>query len=84
MVSSLKRAHPDANFTDSGVKDINGKKVGYFKMITTAADQNVFVMYFFTNVDGKAVIFTFNCTEKRLPQWKDVADSMMMSLKVTE
>ncbi len=82
MVSSLKRSHPDAKFLEDGIKDINGKKVGYFKMISPAVDQNVYVMYFFTNVDGKAVIFTFNCTEKLLPQWKDAADSMMMSLKV--
>jgi len=82
MISSLKRSHPDAEWQDNGVKTINGKKVGYFKMISAAVDQKVFVFYFFTNVDGKALIITFNCTETLLPKWKDTADAIMTSLKV--
>jgi hypothetical protein len=82
MIASLKKSHPDAQWLDSGVKTINGKRVGYFKMLTNAADQKVFVYYFFTDMDGRALIMTFNCTEKLLPTWKDTADSIVASLKV--
>ncbi|WP_426671632.1 hypothetical protein ACPPVU_10375 [Mucilaginibacter sp. McL0603] len=82
MIASLKKSHPDAQWLDSGVKTINGKRVGYFKMLSNAADQKVFVYYFFTDMDGRALIMTFNCTEKLLPAWKETADNIVSSLKV--
>ena len=84
MISSLKRSHPDAQWMDSGVKTINGKQVGYFKLMSNAVDQKVFVYYFFTNMDGKALVLTFNCTEKLLPDWKTTAESIVSSLKVKQ
>jgi len=82
MISSLKQTHPDATWLNNGVKTINGKNVGYFKLITPAVDQKVFVYYFFTNMDGKVLLFTFNCTEALLPKWKQTADTIMASLVV--
>jgi hypothetical protein len=82
MVNSLKKMHPDAEFLDNGVKTINGRKVGYFKLISQAVDQKVFVFYFFTDLGGKAMVLTFNCTQVLLPKWKDTADEIMNSLKV--
>jgi hypothetical protein len=82
MIGSLKKSHPDAQWLDNGVKTVNGKNVGYFKMISNAVDQKVFVYYFFTNMDGKVLLVTFNCPESMLPNWKDTADTIMASLKV--
>jgi len=82
MIQNLKRSHPNAQWGDNGVKTINGKKVGYFKMTNSAVDQKVFVFYFFTDLDGKALLFTFNCPLALLPKWKDTADQVMASLKV--
>ena len=82
MITTMKHARPDAVWLDNGVKIINGQKVGYFKMMTAAVDQKVFVYYFFTSLHGKLLIFTFNCTEALLPKWKDTADEMVASLKV--
>lgn len=82
MISTLKHARPDAVWLDNGIKTINGKQVGYFKMMTAAADQKVFAYYFFTSLDGKVLLLTFNCTQKLLPKWKTTADAMVASLKV--
>ena len=82
MIGSLKQTHPDATWLDNGVKTIHGKNIGYFKLISPAVDQKVFVYYFFTNMDGKVLLFTFNCTESLLPKWKDTADAIMASLVV--
>lgn len=82
MISTLKHARPDAIWLDNGVKTINGKQIGYFKMMTAAVDQKVFVYYFFTSLDGKVLLLTFNCTETLLPKWKATADAIMASLKV--
>ncbi|HWZ04513.1 MAG TPA: hypothetical protein VNX40_12940 [Mucilaginibacter sp.] len=82
MIATLKHARPDAVWLDNGIKTINGKQVGYFKMMTAAVDQKVFVYYFFTSLDGKVLLFTFNCTQKLLPKWKTTADAIVASLKV--
>jgi hypothetical protein len=45
-------------------------------------DQTVFNYYFFTNVDGKVILFSFNCIEKLLPIWKETAGTIVSSLKI--
>jgi len=82
MIRTLKRGHPDAKWLDNGVRTVNGKNVGYFKLVTNAADQKKFVYYFFTDMDGKVLMFTFNCTESLLPKWKNTAEAIVASLKV--
>jgi len=82
QVAALKRIHPGAKWGESGVKAINGKQVGYFKFTVDAVDQPVFNYYFFTDLDGKILLLSFNCIEKLLPKWKDAAETMVSSLKV--
>ncbi|MCR8561842.1 hypothetical protein KXD93_29575 [Mucilaginibacter sp. BJC16-A38] len=83
QINSLKKMHPDAKWMNDGVRAINGKNVGYFKFISNAVDQTVFNYYFFTDLDGKVLLLSFNCTEKLLPKWKETAESIVSSLKVT-
>jgi len=82
QISSLKKSHPDAKWLADGVKTINGKSVGYFKFISNAVDQTVFNYYFFTDMDGKVLLMSFNCTEKLLPKWKETAETIVSSFKV--
>lgn len=82
QISSLKKIHPDAKWMAEGVKIINGKNIGYFKFISQAVDQPVFNYYFFTDLDGKVLLLSFNCTEKLLPKWEDTAELIVSSLKV--
>ncbi len=81
QIQQLKRNRPDLKVLNGGVKVINGKKVGYFKFITQAIDQKVFNYYFFTIVDGKILLFTFNCIEKLQINWEKSADEIVSSLK---
>ena len=67
---------------DEGVKTINGKKVGYFKFLARAVDQKVFNYYFFTVVDGKILLFSFNCIEKLQKTWEPTADKIVSSLTI--
>jgi hypothetical protein len=82
QISSLKKSHPDAKWLADGVKTINGKSVGYFKFISSAVDQTVFNYYFFTDMDGKVLLLSFNCTEKLLPKWKETVETIVSSFKV--
>jgi len=81
QIAQLKKGKPDFKVLQEGVKTINGKKVGYFKFMSSAPDQNVFNYYFFTIVDGKILFFTFNCIQKLQKSWEKTADQIVASLK---
>lgn len=82
QISMLKKLRPDAKWLEDGTKVVNGKKIGYFKFVSNAIDQTVFNYYFFTDMDGKVLLMTFNCIEKLLPEWKDTSESIVASLTV--
>lgn len=80
-IQQLKSRRPDLELLSDGVKTINGKIVGYFKFVTQAVDQKVFNYYFFTILNGKILLFTFNCIEKLQKKWESTADQIVASLK---
>jgi hypothetical protein len=81
QLQQLKKSRSDLSVLDEGVKTINGKKVGYFKFVTQAVDQKVFNYYFFTVVNGKILLFSFNTIEKLQKKWENTADEIVASLK---
>jgi hypothetical protein len=82
QLGQLRKQRPDLAILDHGVKTVNNRKVGYFKFLSQAEDQKVFNYYFFIIVDGKVVMFTFNCIEKLQNDWEPTADEIVASLKV--
>lgn len=83
QIQQLKTRRPDLELLSDGIKTINGKKVGFFTFVTQAIDQKVFNYYFFTIVDGKVLLFSFNCIEKLQKKWEHTADQIVASLKTT-
>lgn len=81
-VANLKKTRTDMQILKEGVTDINGKKVGFFKFMTQAIDSKIFNYYFFTVVDEKVLIFTFNCKEALRNSWEKIADEIANSLTV--
>ncbi len=82
MLKTFKNAYPSAEWIDNGVKEINGRKVGYLEMVTPAIDTKIYNLIFFTDVDGQLLLCTFNCTEKNIKEWKPVAKEIMTSIKI--
>jgi hypothetical protein len=80
QISQLKKSHPDIEVLSDGTKTVNSKKIGYIKFLTQAIDQKVFNYYFFTIVEGKILMFTFNCIEKLQKTWEPAADRIVSSL----
>ena len=81
FVENFKNTYPSAAI-DKDIKIINGRKVGYLELITPAIDTEIYNLMFFTDVDGKLLICSFNCTKKNIPEWTSVAKEIMNSLKV--
>lgn len=82
LKAGLINAYPDAVWEDEGITEINGKKAGFFKVITETADDNMFNYIVFTDVDGKLLICSFNCTQNRLKTWKALSTQIMNSIRV--
>lgn len=82
FVQTFKNLYPSAEWKDSGIKMINGKKVGYLELVTPAMDTEIYNLMFFTDVNGKLLLCTFNCTKKSIDEWTPAANEIMNSLKV--
>ncbi|MCB2408740.1 hypothetical protein [Hymenobacter lucidus] len=82
FVKVFKNIYPSAEWKSSGIKSINGRKVGYLELVTPAIDTKIYNLMFFTDLDGQLLLCTFNCTEKSIKEWQPVAQEIMGSLKV--
>ena len=78
LLAEYKKADPSTKWLGSGVKLINGHKVGYMEYVLY--DDN-YMLDFITGVDGRYVAFRFIClTEQK--KWMSASKEMMQSLKV--
>lgn len=82
FVQTFKSLYPSAEWKDSGVKTINGRKVGFLELVTPATDTEIYNLMFFTDLDGKLLLCTFNCTKKSIDEWTPTAKEIMNSLKI--
>ncbi len=84
LKEGLKSAYPDASWEDEGIRELNGKKVGFFKVTTDTPDDRIYNYMLFTDLNGTLLICSFNCTQGRLKTWKPVAEQIMGSLTFKE
>ncbi len=82
FVNSFKKLYPSADWKDTGIKEINGKQVGYLEFVTPAIDTEIYNLMFFTDLEGQLLLCTFNCTKKSIDDWSPIAHEIMNSLKV--
>nr|WP_238333174.1 hypothetical protein [Brevibacillus laterosporus] len=82
MVQLLRKTQKLLQWHGDGVKEINGKPIGYCEFLTPAYNVNLYNFMFFTELDGKALLCTFNCTEDEMEDWRLVARGMMESLVI--
>ena len=82
FVQTFKNLYPSAEWKDSGVKEINGLQVGFLELVTPAIDVEIYNLMFFTELDGRLLICTFNCTRPSIDEWSPIAKEIMNSIKV--
>lgn len=82
LLETFKGIYPSAEWKSSGVKEINGRKVGYLELVTPAIDTKIYNLIFFTDLDGKLLLCTFNCTINDMEDWIPTAKEIMNSLRV--
>ena len=84
FVKTFENLYPSADWKSKGIKEINGQKIGYLELITPAMDTEIYNLIFFTDLDGKLLICTFNCTKKGMTEWTPIAKEIMNSLKIKQ
>ncbi len=82
LVSTFNKSFPTASWEGHGVKEINGRKVGYIEVTTPAIDTQVYNLLFFTDLGGRLLLCTFNCTVKKKPIWLESAKKIFNSLVI--
>lgn len=82
FVTAFKNMYPSAEWKGSGIKEINGRKVGYLELLTPAIDTKIYNLMFFTDLEGRLLLCTFNCVEKKQTDWIEPAKQIMNSLLV--
>jgi len=63
------------------VKEVSGRKVGYLEFMKPEMGHEVYTLVFFTDVQGKLLICTFNCADRQKPEWEPLAKKILNSLK---
>lgn len=82
QLSAIQKSHPESKLLANGVKTVNGKKVGFFKVITQASDQKIFNYFIFTSLENKVLLMTFNCIESLQPSWEKTIETVINSINV--
>ena len=80
-VKSQHKQYKEATWFGDGIKTINNRKVGYLEFMKPEMGHEVYTLMFFTDVEGKLMICTFNCADRQKPDWEPVAKQIMLSLK---
>ncbi len=66
-----------------GVKSYtyNGIKVGILEFITPAQDGEIYNLMCFTSINGKLIMYSFNCLAKNKTIWQEKAQNIISSIK---
>jgi hypothetical protein len=78
-MATFKNIYPSAQWYDSGIKEINGKDIGFIELLTPAVDTEIYNLIWLTDLDGKLLITTFNCTKAEKDDWEPIAKAIMGS-----
>ena len=76
-----RKQYKEATWFGDGVKVINNRKVGYLEFMKPEMGHEVYTLMFFTDVEGKLMICTFNCADRQKPEWEPIAKQIMLSVK---
>lgn len=82
FLESFKTTYPDAEWKNNAIIEVNGRAIGYLEFIISAQDSKIYNRIFFTDLNDKLLLCSFNCTIKYLKEWESVSNEIMHSLKL--
>jgi hypothetical protein len=82
MIETLQKLQPSSQISGDGVRVINGRPIGFFELLSRAADGFLYNWVFFTELEGRALLCNFNCLEEQMDFWKPIFKGMMETYKL--
>jgi len=83
-VEGIKQGVPDSKWHSFGVKNINGKNIGVLAFDTPAADGWIYNVMCFTVMNGKLIMYSFNCMVNQKVKWENEGKEIIESFVVVE
>lgn len=80
LKASIQKANPNSEWLQTGFIHVEGKEIGFFKILINNNGKKIFSQLFFTELKGRLLMGTFNCGETKLKNWKLIADQIMYSV----
>ena len=77
--SALAKQYPTAQFLRTGIETINGNTVGIIEVVTPAIDTDIYNLMWFTELDGRIFLVSFNCTIGQKDDWIEAANFILES-----
>lgn len=85
MIHVLRSVQPVRSWIGQGMTATNqGKPAGYCEFITGSLDGNLYHYMLFTELNGRALLCSFNCSEAESKIWKPVGKSILKAIQVEE
>jgi len=84
LVKQFNSTLPVKEWLRNEVTEINGKKLIIFSLITQAVDTEVYNLMFITDMHGRLLMGTFNCTQEQTKKWKPVAETIIQTIRIRE
>ncbi|GMX61948.1 hypothetical protein Elgi_17520 [Paenibacillus elgii] len=78
----IRRMQPNAQWIGEGVREVDGRKMGFYEFSVPVLDGVMYNGIFFIELDGKGVFFGLNCMEKYTEQWRPIAHGIMDALQI--
>jgi hypothetical protein len=83
MIAAIQKKQSRVGWQENGVKQVNGKKIGFLHFIIPALDANIYNLMFWGELNHRAFIGTINCPAARMEYWKPIATGLVETVKIT-
>jgi len=70
------------NLINSELRNINNKEFFIMKFYSQAIDTKVYNLMFGTELNGRLLIGTFNCTIDKVQVWQSISEDIINSIKI--
>ncbi|HYH04004.1 MAG TPA: hypothetical protein VEC37_12950 [Bacillota bacterium] len=82
MWQTVKKMQGAARLQADGSRNINGRMVGFLEFMTPALETQIYNLVYFTELEGRALLVSFNCSSAVMDPWRLVAGEMLGTLEI--
>ena len=79
LLQQLQPTHPES--LNHRIETVNGSRFGVIEFTSQAMDAKVYNLMFLTELEGKMLLGTFNCTEALKGEWQHRAKEILSSVR---